>query len=80
MESNHEDIGDSFPMDAFERSIKVYPDAQTLDGIGDAVVWSAERNQLTAVVDGRLYHVHLIHHDSEEDKEFALKILEAITG
>jgi hypothetical protein len=72
-------IGSTPSLSAFERSIKVYPDPQKVDGVGEAAVWSETRKQLTAVIGGRMYHVHVNHHDSEEDKSFALKILEAIT-
>jgi hypothetical protein len=73
-------IGSTSALDAFERSIKVYPDPQKVDGVGEAAVWSEKRKQLTAAIGGRLYHVQVNHHDSEEDKSFAQQILEAITS
>jgi hypothetical protein len=74
------DIGSTPAHDAFEQSIKVYPDSQDIDSVGEEAVWSEKRKQLTAVVRGRLYHVHVDHHDNEEDQNFALQILEKITS
>lgn len=65
----------------YERSIKVYHDAEPVSSVGDRAVWGTEMEQLTFQKDELLFHIHVkMDNMSAVNREAAIKIAEFILG
>lgn len=59
----------------YKRSIQVYKDGVTIDGIGSMATWSDERSQLTFLAAGTLVHVNVkVTADTKANKAKAQKL------
>lgn len=59
----------------YERSIQVYKDGATQDGIGERAVWGGKMSQLTFLAEGYLIHLYVkVSSDESENKAKAQKI------
>lgn len=65
--------------DMYQRSIKVYKDGQTQDGIGEMATWGDKMSQITFLSNGTMIHLHVqMSSKDSENKESALKIASKI--
>jgi hypothetical protein len=59
----------------YERSIKVYKDGASQDGIGEMAIWGGKMSQLTFLAEGYLIHLYVkVSSDEAENKAKAQKI------
>ena len=65
----------------YERSIKVYHDAEPVSNLGDRAVWGTEMEQLTFQEGNLMFHIHVKMDNSDAiNREAAIKIAEFILG
>lgn len=63
----------------FEQSTSVYKDPEDISGIGEMARWSPKMSQLTFLIKGTLFHVHIkVSADKEANKSKAIELSKLI--